>query len=182
MNRREYIQNTCLLLGYAASAGLVSTLLDSCKADSKKSGQGPAYYTDDEFSTLTAILDTLLPKTTTPGALDTDVPMFIDKMTNEVMSIEDQKVYREGIADIDAQSKALFKKSFVDASQEQRTVLLSKLDKETPKFPPSMWGFPLSENPHAVPFFRKLKSLSLMAYFTSAQVAGKHTNSTKGVG
>ena len=45
------------------------------------------------------------------------------------------------------------------------------MDKEAAKFPPNLWGIVLDPKPAPITFFRRMKSLTLMGYFTSEKIA-----------
>jgi len=171
MNRREYIKNTTLLLGYAVSASAVSNLLVSCAQDAKVNlTWKPVFLDNHQADTIAEVAETICPKTATPGAKELGVPQFIDKMLSELLTDQEQKEFRAGISDLDKRCKQAYSKNFVACDQKQREEILTKMDAESPKFPPSLWGIVLVEKPEPITFFRKLKSLTLMAYFTSEKI------------
>lgn len=169
MNRREYIKNTALFLGYAVSASAVSDLLISCQNEAKLAWK-PVFLNNNQANTIAEMAETILPKTATPGAKDLGVPQFIDKMLKELLTEADQKEFVEGIESLDKRCEKDYGKVFVACEQKQKEEVLTKLDKESAKFPPSLWGIVLIEKPDPITFFRKMKSLTLMGYFTSEKV------------
>ncbi len=169
MNRREYIKNTALFLGYAVSASAVSDLLVSCQNEAKLAWK-PVFLNNNQANTIAEMAETILPKTATPGAKDLGVPQFIDKMLKELLTEADQKEFVEGIESLDKRCEKDYGKVFVACEQKQKEEVLTKLDKESAKFPPSLWGIVLVEKPDPITFFRKMKSLTLMGYFTSEKV------------
>ena len=75
MNRRDLLKKGVYgLAGVTLSTALISSL-QSCTSIEKYS---PLYFSKTEFSLLSNIVDFLIPKTETPGALDMKVPQFID--------------------------------------------------------------------------------------------------------
>jgi hypothetical protein len=114
--------------------------------------------------------ETILPRTSTPGAKDLGVPQFIDKMLKELLTEADQKEFVEGIESLDKRCEKDYGKVFVACEQKQKEETLNNLDKEAAKFPPSLWGIVLVEKPDPITFFRRMKSLTLMGYFTSEKV------------
>lgn len=169
MNRREYIKNTTLLLGYAVSAGAVSELLTSCQKEAQLAWK-PVFLTNNQANTIAEVAETILPKTATPGAKELGVPQFIDRMLKELLNEADQKEFVEGIEKLDNRCEQDYSKPFVECTQEQREEILTTLDKEAAKFPPSLWGIVLVEKPDPITFFRRMKSLTLMGYFTSEKI------------
>ncbi len=175
MNRRDYIKNCALLFGYAVSAGAMSDMIISCRNEAKASaaanlGWKPVFLSPNQANTIAEMAETICPKTTTPGAKELGVPQFIDKSLKELFTEEDQKSFLKGVDDVDDRCKSAYGKFFVDCDQKQREAILTKLDAESPKFPPNLWGIVLVEKPEPITFFRKMKNLTLAAYFTSDKI------------
>ena len=85
MNRRDLLKKGVYgLAGVSLSSTLISTL-QSCTSIEKYS---PHYFSKTEFSLLSNIVDFLIPKTETPGALDMKVPQFIDIIISETYNNE----------------------------------------------------------------------------------------------
>ena len=85
MNRRDLLKKGVYgLAGVSLSSTLISTL-QSCSSIEKYS---PHYFSKTEFSLLSNIVDFLIPKTETPGALEMKVPQFIDIIISETYNNE----------------------------------------------------------------------------------------------
>ena len=85
MNRRDLLKKGVYgLAGVSLSSTLISTL-ESCTSIEKYS---PHYFSKTEFSLLSNIVDFLIPKTETPGALEMKVPQFIDIIISETYNNE----------------------------------------------------------------------------------------------
>ena len=85
MNRRDLLKKGVYgLAGVSLSSTLISTL-QSCTSIEKYS---PHYFSKTEFSLLSNIVDFLIPKTETPGALEMKVPQFIDIIISETYNNE----------------------------------------------------------------------------------------------
>ena len=85
MNRRDLLKKGVYgLAGVTLSSTLISTL-QSCSSIEKYS---PLYFSKTEFSLLSNIVDFLIPKTETPGALEMKVPQFIDIIISETYNEE----------------------------------------------------------------------------------------------
>ena len=72
------------MAGVTLSSTLISTL-QNCSSIEKYI---PLYFSNDEFSLLSNIVDFLVPKTETPGAVDMKVPQFIDIIISETYNSE----------------------------------------------------------------------------------------------
>jgi len=77
---------------------------------------------------VTTMADLIIPATETPGAKGARVHEFIDVILTEWATEGERRHFLDGLADVDQQSSALFGKTFVDASTEQRTTLMRAMD------------------------------------------------------
>ncbi|MGS2763352.1 gluconate 2-dehydrogenase subunit 3 family protein [Sinomicrobium sp. M5D2P9] len=97
MQRRDAIKNIGLSLGFVAATPTLLSILQSCTGDPKVEWI-PEFFTPEEGSVLSKMVDIILPKTDDlPGAAELNVPQFIDKYINEVYSPEDQKLVKDGM-------------------------------------------------------------------------------------
>lgn len=165
MNRREAIRNVALLLGTAISASTLSAL-EGCNP------KGPDNYAlkaPETRSLLAEIAETIIPKTDTPGAKEAKVEDFIVTMLNDCYKTTDQQLVLDGLKKIDAASEKQYKKPFIDISAEEKTALLTEIDKERVAYNKrdnKKEGDPTH-------YFQVLKELTLLGYFTSEAGATK---------
>lgn len=169
MNRRDAIRNVAILLGTAISASTLSAL-EGCKSSA------PANYTLQKPETkamLAEIAETIIPATSTPGAKDAKVEDFILTMVNDCYKKEDQEVFLAGLKKIDEASEQQFKKSFMELSPEQRTQVLTAIDKERVEYNKNKGKQPATDPKPATHYFQYMKELTLLGYFTSEPGATK---------
>lgn len=97
MQRREVLRLVSLATGAAISAPLLGSLLSGCKTDIKNDDSDYAlqFFTDDEFTRIKSLINTILPKTDSPSATDVGVHQMIDNMIGNVYDSDQQKTYRE---------------------------------------------------------------------------------------
>jgi hypothetical protein len=163
MQRRQALQNVALLLGGTIIGGNLF-LSGGCK---------PATPTiekllEPEFQSLLAeIAETILPKTSTPGAKEAGVGEFIPVMVRDCYTPEQQKVFLEGLSTIEKLSKEKYNGGFEKITAEQRTELLTTLDKEQKEYQDKK----KKEEPDH--YFRMMKQLTLLGFFTSETGATK---------
>lgn len=166
MNRRNAIKQTALVIGGTTiSTSLLTGLLTSCQPEPGITWT-PVFLDENEGATLTRALDTLIPTTDTPGALDAGVPEFLDKLAKDYLPKEDQEKFRAGLAKMNADSEEKYGKSFAKASKEQQTELITQYDNEA-----------FGENPkddEAIEFYRDFKSSAGWAFCTSERGAKEH--------
>ncbi len=155
MNRREAVQYIGLLLGGTLVGS--SAFLSGCKTNTKSTKE----FTDEDISYLDEISDTILPTTATPGAKAAKVGAFMTVMVNDCYDEEDQKVFHEGMGKLNDFSKKTYDKEFMKISPQQRHDLLVKLDNEQKEY---MKNKKKEEPSH---YFRMMKELTLLGYFTS---------------
>lgn len=160
MDRRVLLRNVALLLG----AVTVPTLA-GCKA--MMSGDGAL--DEAQMKLLTAIADTIIPATDTPGAVATGVPKQISGM---IAAWASAATKAELGGAIDAIGKLSKGKDFADLAPAERASLLKPYDadavkpgpppKEKPKGLSMMMG-----PPTANPAYVRLKGLIINLYYAS---------------
>jgi hypothetical protein len=168
MNRRDILKSSALFLGYAVSATALSETFMACSQEAKLDWK-PLFLSNNQAASIAEITETILPKTKTPGAKELGVPQFIDKMLKDLLSPEEQKDFLAGLEKLEEECEKAYSKSFVECTPQQRQEFLTKMDTEAAKLPPSVWGIRLAP-PSPTPFFRRVKELTLLGYFTSQKI------------
>ncbi|WP_445732702.1 gluconate 2-dehydrogenase subunit 3 family protein [Mariniflexile sp.] len=94
MNRRDALKNLTMGLGYTVAAPTIFNMLASCTAETEN--WNPMFLSIDEKYMVTHLIDIILPKTDTPGALDLNVPQFLDMMYFEIENKVNQDLFKNG--------------------------------------------------------------------------------------
>ncbi|MDX5437158.1 MAG: gluconate 2-dehydrogenase subunit 3 family protein, partial [Pontibacter sp.] len=115
----------------------------------------------DQVAFLNEVGETILPQTSTPGAKAADVGSLMAVMVQDCYTKADQEIFMKGISQIDEASEKEFGKKFLKLDQQQRTKLLTALDKEQQQHQASK----KPEDPNH--YFRMMKELTLFGFFTS---------------
>lgn len=157
MNRREALSQVGLILG-GTIIGSSIFLEYGCNASPK---QKPVFFDQKTVDLLDEIAETILPKTTTPGAKDALVGQFMDVMVKDCYTKENQTIFLDGINSLEKQMKAKTGKSFLESSPADRTSLLTALDSEQKSYTENK---KTEDPPH---YFRLMKELTLLGFFTS---------------
>ena len=162
VGRREAIRRLTTLLGGAVFIG-GEGLLTAAEKLSSTVRAAPGAFSAADVSLLDEIADTILPATTTPGAKEAKVGAFMALMVTDCYSSAQQRIFHEGLRKVDAVTRAAHGVGFMQASPEQRLTILTTLDHEQKSFMDSQ-----DENADApAHYFRMMKQLTLLGYFTS---------------
>ncbi|HZG25025.1 MAG TPA: gluconate 2-dehydrogenase subunit 3 family protein [Chitinophagaceae bacterium] len=160
MTRREALSAVAVLLGGTVVGS--SVILTGCKnADTKVNTAGYDTFDANEVALLDEIAETIIPTTTSPGAKAAKVGTFMTVMVKDCYEAGNQKIFKEGLEKVQKASDKKFNKSFTEADAKQRHELLVDLDKEQKDY---MKNKKPEEPSH---YFRMMKELTLMGYFTS---------------
>jgi len=168
MNRRDALRKTGLLAGATLAAPSLLALLQSCQTEPRMDWE-PEFLTEEEAVFVASFVDTLLPRTDTPGALDVKADMFMDKVWARTTGEEGQLAVRADIAKFNADCKAEYGKPFADLSESDRTKVLMAAEATSPTFNGGVWGTAVGKQ-EPVGFYRSLKSMAIWAYTTSEKV------------
>jgi hypothetical protein len=167
MNRRDALARVALLMGGTLSAPTMVAFLDGCRTADETSKATGFALTTDQVDLVSEIAETIIPKTNTPGAKDAKVGEFIQVMLKDCYYTKDHDKFRAGLA-------RLADEDFMGAAAEKRVQLLTALESESmdemkkigEERTKAREAGQTFEEP-GVPFFRLMKELTLLGYFTS---------------
>lgn len=154
MNRREAVEYISVLLGGTLVGGNIFFTGCNTPGNKIKFSEGDIKYLDE-------IADTILPDTSTPGAKAAKVGQFITVMINDCYEEKDQKIFHEGMDKLNDLSKKTYEDTFMKINEQQQHALLVLLDKEQKNYMKNK----KKEDPSH--YFRMMKELTLLGYFTS---------------
>ncbi len=89
MDRRKALRNMGLAMGYTVAAPTLISIMQSCQGEPAMEWT-PDFFTKEQGSVLTKLVDIILPKTDTPSASEVQSNLFIDRFADEVMMKEQQ--------------------------------------------------------------------------------------------
>ncbi len=187
INRRDAIRRVSALLGgvaFIGGSGLLAAVEKAGSPLQATSGE----FTVPEIALLDEIAETILPETKTPGAKAAKTGAFMALMVTDCYSPAQQKVFREGMHTVDDAARKAYSVSFMAATPQQRLAVLTALDREQKEVMDAREAADrnrqalapvradqataaageraatIKEPPH---YFRMMKELALLGYFTS---------------
>ena len=115
-------------------AGLVAAAAGTAVTLPRWKGNGRwRFFTVEEALTVDAICEQLIPADRDPGARQARVVHYIDiQLTRHFRRY--QRIYRQGIASVDASSRAKFSKRFVELTPEQQAEVLADMEENSEAF------------------------------------------------
>lgn len=163
-----------LVTGIAALIGAASLPAEVLAAPTRRRAR--RFLTPAQFAVLSAVVDTIMPATDTPGALIAQVPARLDGLLLNWASAATRTEVLGALGRIDAAAQAQSRKGFAALSAAQRTTLLRPHDAAALKSVPPPANAPKG-NPFA-PYvsvadrgYYKIKELVLTLYYYSAVAA-----------
>jgi hypothetical protein len=176
VTRREAVQQVAALLGGAALVGGARLFAFSFEPEviERVMVQGAGAFAAADVALLDEIAETILPETSTPGAKTAKVGAFMALMVTEVYDERERQVFQQGLRQLDEACRQAHTSSFMQASAAQRLSLVEALDREQhavmeDRAPKLRVRAPASPSASDEPahYFRLMKELALLGYFTS---------------
>ncbi|WP_100614533.1 gluconate 2-dehydrogenase subunit 3 family protein [Confluentibacter citreus] len=168
MDRRKAIQRTGQLAVTTLLMPSMLSLLQSCKKENRLDWQ-PEFLKEEEAKTISTLVDIILPRTETPGALDVKVDIFIDKVIAQTYDATEQEIIRAEIAAFNADCEKTFGNIFIDLNKTDQIKVLQEAETNSGKINPGVWGASVGEQ-KPIGFYRTMKSMAIWAYFTSEEI------------
>ena len=176
ITRRDAIQHVTALLGGVALASsdrlLALSFDDAAMAEAMMQGVG--MFSAVDVALLDEIADTILPETSSPGAKAAKTGAFMALMVTDAYTERAREVFRAGMTQINDACTAANGVAFMAASPAQRLALLETIDREQKtimdaRTPAPTNRAPVPETPESEPahYFRMMKELAMLGYFTS---------------
>jgi hypothetical protein len=116
---------------------------------------------------VTTISEIIIPQTSTPGAKAARVNEFIDLILTEWYDEEEKAIFLTGLTEVDARTRDLFGKDFVDCGEKLQAEILRALDDEVAEARAEVRRGSTRRRPPERNFFFMIKQLTLVGYYTS---------------
>ncbi len=150
MQRRTAIKTIALTIGGAI------VLPSWANAWNRESLQTSRFISSSQNALLAEIVETIIPKTNTPGAKELDIHQFATTMVRDCYDKKAQETFTKGFELVDKNANNLFSKSFMDCDAKQKLEVLDKMSK--------------SENSDEKNFVDLVKNLTIKGYLNSEYV------------
>ncbi len=161
MTRREALTNAAMLLGGVISAPVIAAVMQGCKADPSLP-PSTTFLTAGQEKAVSIMTDLILPKTSTPGAVEAGVPAFIFTVLQDCFSEEDRQAFALGLNELDDAAKSDQGRRFLKLSTDKQVAFLKKTDETARAAQKDQQALaPLQAA------WLRLKELTLVGYFTS---------------
>jgi hypothetical protein len=157
MQRRELLRWIALSTGCALVG--VSRATDAADGILR-----PATFHAGDIAWFDEVAETILPRTSTPGAIDARVGEFIARYSEACYPPAHLLALQKGVGALDAQMRAKYGVDFLRASGEQRRMTLLEIDRSARNFALAQSALHAEFVPH---YFTLVKQLTLLGFFTS---------------
>jgi len=154
MNRRELLKKAGLILGAAVSLPVSRAVLAGVHAGAMSTTAGGLG--TGSLDTVTAVSARIIPATDTPGAVEANVPAFIDLIYRDWYTPTEQTQFISAENAFKALCKKQYNRDFPDCSNDQQDEFLALCDSRS-KDETSLESF----------YFRTMKELTVLGYYTS---------------
>lgn len=151
MNRRLVLKEMGVITLFSSFPSVLGKFLSSCNTKEKKLRAG--FFSENEFQLTEQLTDVIFPKTITPGALETQVPYFIDLVVKNCMNSNDQQLIKKGLQQLNDQHNG----KFSSLSNEEKLNAIKQIDEAAFK------------DDADKAWFRIIKKLALIGHFTSQE-------------
>ena len=123
--RREVLQGLIVSIGGATAltaCGGVATVMSTGPGDAGR------FYTGEEMALVSRISDLIIPRTETPGAIDVNVPGYMDGLMTDWASSETKSAHRRALRQIRSELAVYARVDFLSASDDVAERALAAFD------------------------------------------------------
>jgi len=133
------------------------TIIPSCLYHEKKTGLVLKHFkvSTDQEATFSALFDTILPDTDTPGALKVKADLFAWKILDDCSSTSDQEIILKGLNELNTFSLANYNIFFYKLTRLQREKLIKEIEDKKDK------------SNLLLNFYQKAKGLAIYGFLNS---------------
>ena len=178
MDRRTALKNLTLATGYTIAAPSILGVLQSCKTDTLT--WIPEFLSPAQGFIVKQLVDVILPTSSLPGALDVNIPEFIDLMYKDVFDENEKQKFLKGAEVFETKFSSVFNKKATKGTKENYTDILKTYFDIPKEKQQSVFNLlkknisDISENNrekyHIYTFLTSVRDQSIFGYFTSQKI------------
>ena len=173
MTERAAINRRNLLKGIGIAAGVV--ISPSCQRalESGVNLTAPPMngsLSEGQLQVISTLAELIIPETDTPGAIAAGVPEFIHQIVVDWYTPAERQIFLDGLGELDASAEAHWSAPFLELEGAQQARVLSELEPPSEGDLSAMASIPAGAAGE-VPFYVKLKELTVIGYYTSQAAA-----------
>ncbi|PLK43060.1 gluconate 2-dehydrogenase subunit 3 family protein [Emticicia sp. TH156] len=151
------MQRRAALRTFALSIGSTLVLPSWANAWSKETlHQSNLILSSSQEALLAEIVETIIPKTDTPGAKELNLNKFVTLMVADCFDANAQDTFNKGLQKVDTLAASEYSKPFIEADTKLRLAVLNKMA--------------VSDNETDKGFIRLVKNLTIQGYLNSEYV------------
>ncbi len=172
INRRALLKTLGLAAGVSLSPSCRRAIESGADLSAPPTGGS---LSDPQLEIIAALADMIIPETDTPGAIQAGVPAFVHSVVVDWYTPAERQIFLDGLAGLEADSLGRWSVSYVDLDRAQQARLLAELEPPSEGGPEGLSLAALAMPPAAsgeLPFYLKLKELTVLGYYTSELAAG----------
>ncbi|MDE2720632.1 gluconate 2-dehydrogenase subunit 3 family protein [Candidatus Palauibacter polyketidifaciens] len=124
-------------------------------------GAPPATLTPAQARTVTALAETIIPRTDTPGASEAGVTAFVDALLTGWLDASDRDRFLAGLNGVDSLARSAHGAAFADCMSAQQAELVGRMDEDLDRHRRD------PEIDETQTFLYDMKRFTLAGYFTS---------------
>ena len=138
LTRRAALQRVAIFLGGTLAASTVAgALAENAFAWQPAPGDrqpldtwSPRTLTADQLALTTALVEHIIPRTSTPGAKDAGVQRFVDALLTDHYRAPERDRFLAGLRGVDVRAQRAHGKKFVATTHAQQVAILTAMDRE----------------------------------------------------
>lgn len=165
MKRRTLLKNSAILLGGIVSSSVTRAVLAG--VDGRVAIETPIF-TAPQREQCAVLTEIIIPTTDTPGAIEAGVPHFVELMVSDWYTQRERDIFFAGMESLDHYCVENFSRRFLECTADQRIAALEYAEETAQSYQPPEGGSLLqAREDEETPFFKKIKELTVLGYYTS---------------
>ena len=149
--RREFLRELIISVGGVSALAACG---DAPRLAATAAGGAGRFYTEREMELVSRLSELIIPRTETPGALDVNVPGYIDGLMTDWANEETRGAHRRALEEIERRLSA--DGDFMELGQDEAVAALTALD-----------GAAFAEEAAELRGYRSFKSYVTRSYFAT---------------